>query len=381
MTMAPEQKDQLNVLESPEDRRQAGQARSILAMGIGGIATIIVGSVLVQLVYALGAGTVSRECVEIGLEPQSPGAVGVCHMTEAVLSSPQTIVVLLALGLGAAATALGFGRYRRMPTKRSREQAIAGAVLGVQAVVLALFVMAFRSLGDPDRFFFHFLNLGVLKGSGAAFLNGAKNTVFLAAVGELGGIVLGVVLAFLLLSKRPVVRAPARVYVNFFRGTPLIWQLSVFYFGFALGLGFALSSFQAALIVFILNTGAYAAEVFRAGIQSIERGQIEAARSLGMSYPQAMRYAIMPQAFRRVIPPLLNEFVILIKDTSLVIVLGLVPANYELFTVAREGYADTFNASFFTAAAVGYLVVTLPMIGAVNAVERRLRSGLVTVTT
>jgi len=189
------------------------------------------------------------------------------------------------------------------------------------------------------------------------------------------------------MSKRAVVRAPARVYINFFRGTPLIWQLSVFYFGFAIGLGIRpaidvgpiqLSApYTIAVIVFILNTGAYAAEVFRAGIQSIERGQLEAARSLGMSYPQAMRYAVIPQAVRRVIPPLMNEFVILIKDTSLVLILGLATGELELYTTAREGYSDTFNASFYTAAAIGYLAITLPSIWAVNRLERRLRSGLV----
>jgi ABC-type amino acid transport system permease subunit len=177
------------------------------------------------------------------------------------------------------------------------------------------------------------------------------------------------------------------VYINFFRGTPLIWQLSVFYFGFAIGLGIRpaieigpiqLSApYTIAVIVFVLNTGAYAAEVFRAGIQSIERGQLEAARSLGMSYAQAMRYAVVPQAVRRVIPPLMNEFVILIKDTSLVLVLGLAVGELELYTTAREGYSDTFNASFFTAAAIGYLAITLPSIWAVNRLERRLRSGLV----
>src|SRR5436190_23582705 len=146
------------------------------------------------------------------------------------------------------------------------------------------------------------------------------------------------------------------------------------------GLNLRLSTYNVAIIIFSMNTGAYAAEVFRAGIQSIERGQIEAARSLGMSYLQAMRYAIVPQAVRRVIPPLLNEFVILIKDTSLVFVLGLTLQQLELYGMARAGYSSTFNATFFVAAAAGYLAATLPLIGAVNAVERRLRSGLVGVT-
>ena len=176
-----------------------------------------------------------------------------------------------------------------------------------------------------------------------------------------------------------MVRAPARVYVNFFRGTPLIWQLSFFYFLFILGFNLHFSAFTAALIVFSLNTGAYASEVFRAGIQSIERGQMEAARSLGFSYLQAMRYAIVPQAIRRVIPPLLNEFVILIKDTALITVLGLVASQYELYVASQTGYSDTANATFFVATAIGYLAITLPLIRAVNAVERKLRSGLVSV--
>src|SRR5436190_7953736 len=98
------------------------------------------------------------------------------------------------------------------------------------------------------------------------------------------------------------------------------------------GLNLRLSTYNVAIIIFSLNTGAYAAEVFRAGIQSVERGQIEAARSLGMTYLQAMRYAIIPQAVRRVIPPLMNEFVILIKDTSLIFVLGLVIGHEDLFS-------------------------------------------------
>ena len=193
----------------------------------------------------------------------------------------------------------------------------------------------------------------------------------------LASVAIGVVLALFAISSRRIVRAPARAYINFFRGTPLLWQLSVFYFGFSLGLGLNLGTVATGLVVFSLNTGAYAAEVFRAGIQSVERGQIEAARSLGMTYLQAMRYAIIPQAVRRVIPPLMNEFVILIKDTSLIFVLGLVIGHEDLFSFAQDGYASTYSATWFVGAAIGYLAITLPLIGLVNALERRLRSGLV----
>jgi ABC-type amino acid transport system permease subunit len=103
---------------------------------------------------------------------------------------------------------------------------------------------------------------------------------------------------------------------------------------------------------------------------------MEAARSLGMSYLQAMRYAIVPQAVRRVIPPLMNEFVILIKDTALIIVLGLSAAQLDIYGFARQGAAASFNATFFTASALAYLAVTLPLIRLVNYVETRLRSGL-----
>jgi polar amino acid transport system permease protein len=332
------------------------------------------------------AGTLVAGAFALGLVMLGPLAVIAAHgfvpyerIVEGIFSSATLWVVVGGIAAGTASAAAGFSIFRRMPTKRAREQAIAGGVLGIQAAVLGGIFLLFRTAGDPERFAFHFLNFQVLEGYGGAFVNGAKNTIFLAFIGEAGGVVLGLILAILVLSKRRVVRAPARTYINFFRGTPLLWQLSVFYFGLALGFRLPLSAFQTAILVFGLNTGAYAAEVFRAGIQSIERGQMEAARSLGMSYSQSMRFAIVPQAVRRVIPPLMNEFVILIKDTSLIIVLGLSESEFDLLTLARTGYADTFNATFFVAAAVGYLAVTLPLIRLVNMVERRLRSGLVSV--
>ena len=349
---------QAELVETGGERRLVQLATLTFAVGAVAIALVVVG---VPVVLVLGGVTPYEELVK-----------GFVSITSGTL-------MLWAMILGLAAMVAGRMTYRRMPTKRSRERAIAGAVLGIQALVLGGILYLFRTVGDPDPFFRSFLNFDVLGEFGAGFLRAAMNTVILAFAGEAGGALLGLLLAILLLSKRAVVRAPARIYANFFRGTPLIWQLTTFHFGISFGLGIVLSPFTSAIIVFILNTGAYASEVFRAGIQSIERGQIEAARSLGMSYPQAMRYAIVPQAFRRVIPPLMNEFVILIKDTSLIVVLGLIAENYDLFTWAREGYSATANATPFVAAAAGYLAITLPLIGAVNAVERRLRSGLVTV--
>lgn len=349
---------------------------TIFALGVASLVVVTLGVLIAQVNYALSDRVLTRSCVEQEISPEDNGAIGVCNIVEA-LGDPVTSVSLYAgIGLGAVAMVLGITTYRRMDTKRRRDHAITGAVLGSQGVLLALAILWFRS-ATPGLFSKHFLNFADLEGYAGAFVRGARNTLILAFSGEIGGIVIGLILGVITISPRASVRAPARIYINFFRGTPLIWQLVTGYFLLLFGFGVRLSPFTAAIIVFALNTGAYAAEVFRAGIQSIERGQIEAARSLGMSYVQAMRYAIVPQAVRRVIPPLMNEFVILIKDTALVIVLGLTATNYDIFTTAREGQSATFNSTFFTVAAIAYLIVTLPLIRLVNAAEKRLRSGLV----
>jgi His/Glu/Gln/Arg/opine family amino acid ABC transporter permease subunit len=349
---------------------------AILALGIASLVIIAAGIVFSQVNYALSDRVLTRNCIEEEISPEDNGAIGVCNIVEALQDPATSGALYLGIGLGAVALVLGAGTYRRMDSKRRRDDAITGAVLGSQGVLLAAFVLWFRS-ASPGLFAKHFLNFADLEGYWGSFVRAATKTLTLAFAGELGGIVIGLVLGVLALSSRRVVRAPARIYINFFRGTPLIWQLITGYFMLLFGFGIRLSTFVVAILIFALNTGAYAAEVFRAGIQSIERGQMEAARSMGMSYLQAMRYAIVPQAVRRVIPPLMNEFVILIKDTALVSVLGLTLADSDIFSLAREGQSATFNSTFFTVAAIAYLAVTLPLIGLVNAAERRLRSGLV----
>lgn len=338
------------------DRRLHALGLAVFLIGAASIAGILVGPAAVITYY----GWTPHTSIVSALRTDTTAAVTIAAMSAA-----------LAALLGGAAS------YRRMPTKRSRERAVAGGVLGAQALFLGAVVLWYRATIVED-FTFHFLNFEKLEGYGGAFVQGAKNTILLAVLGEAGGIAIGVVLAILLISKARTVRAPARVYVNFFRGTPLLMQLIAGYTAIVFALGFRVSPFAAATLIFALNTGAYAAEVFRAGIQSVERGQLEAARSLGMTYVQSLRYAILPQAFRRVIPPLMNEFVILIKDTALVgAAIGLTASQFEIYAFAREGYSSTFNATFFFAASLAYLVVTLPAIYLVNRLERRLRSGLV----
>jgi polar amino acid transport system permease protein len=364
--------------ETPPDIRGSSSPLSATTfwLGILAVAAVLGGTILVQLNYALSGRVMTRHCLDVGLSLENPGHLGVCNIVEGLRSFEETILLYGGIVLAVAAMALGWGTQARLDTRRRREQAITGAILGLTAVVLAVVILYFRG-GRPELFAKHFLNFAVVgEHFPSAFFRAMKNTVVLAFVGEIGGIVIGLILSILALSQRRAARAPARAYINFFRGTPLIWQLATFYFLLLFGFELKLSAFTVGMIVFALNTGAYAAEVFRAGIQSIERGQIEAARSLGMTYLQAMRYAIVPQAIRRVIPPLMNEFVILIKDTALIIVLGLLATEYDLFQWARAGVSETFNATFFTAAALGYLAVTLPLIRLVNAVEKRLRSGL-----
>jgi His/Glu/Gln/Arg/opine family amino acid ABC transporter permease subunit len=297
------------------------------------------------------------------------------NLAAGIISGAQGAVVYLAVGLGVLAMLAGAATFRRMPTKGSRESTVAGAALGAQAVFLGGVFLLFRG-ADVEFFARNFFEFNLLGEYLPHFVRAAKNTFFLAISGQALGMTIGLVLAVLALSQRAVVRAPARVYINFLRGTPLLWQLSFFYFGLVLGLRLGLDRYTVAMIVLGLNAGAYTAEIFRSGVQSIERAQLEGARSLGMSYLKSMRYVILPQAVRRVIPPLTNEFVILIKDTSLVSIIGLTFAQQELMGAGREIYATTFNATPFLMTAAGYLAITLPMIRAVTWLERKLRSGL-----
>lgn len=387
--MAPE--PPVIAAETP-DTLGTGSRLSSAVLGIGFFAMggLTAGLIIIQAAFAFGPKAVTNRCIARGIIPfqaaaaSSPqqgnkGAAGMCHILEGLMSPAQNAVLALAIAAGLIAVIVGLATYRRMETRRRRNRTVVGAVFGVQAVVFgAIILWAIHS--SPEKFITQFLNVESLKQDRTYLFRGLFITLFMALTSEFLGIVLGLFLSLLTISKRTAVRAPARIYINIFRGTPLLVQLSIGYYGVNNGLALHQSSFVVAVVVIGLNAAAYTAEVFRAGIQSIERGQMEAARSLGFSYLQAMRYSIVPQALRRVIPPLLNEFVILIKDTSLVIILGLSLQRLDLFSAGQQGYSDTYNATYFIATSVGYLIITLPMIGIVNAVERRLRSGLVSAT-
>ncbi len=254
---------------------------------------------------------------------------------------------------------------------RSREAliglALGGAGLGVAIVLSARETLDLRFLVDQ------YFNLSALNGLWPYLLRGAFNTLKLATIGEVAGVFIGLLVALVIVSPRRIVRTPGVAFVDFFRGTPLLMQLTFIYLALPF-VGIRFDVFTAGALGLALNSAAYVAEIFRAGIQSVERGQMEAARGLGMPYRAAMRYVVVPQAFRRVIPPLVNEFIALLKDSSLVSALGATVASRELLRVARDAYSQSANATPFVAASLIYLLMTLPLTRVVSRLERGLRA-------
>ena len=191
-------------------------------------------------------------------------------------------------------------------------------------------------------------------------LEGTQRTLLIAGVSVLFGILLGIVIALFKISRSKALKGLAWFYVWIFRGTPMLMQLFVFYYALPLftydvfGVSLRIPAIVAAFIAFSLNSAAYFSEIFRGAIQSIDKGQMEAAKALGMSYYQAMFKIIIPQSYRRLIPPLGNELITLVKDTSLV-------ASISLFDLLRT--VQVMNNSsgewvYFIYAGVIYLFVT-----------------------
>jgi polar amino acid transport system permease protein len=201
----------------------------------------------------------------------------------------------------------------------------------------------------------------------------AKNTIIYTAIAFAGGLVFGLLLVLMKLSPVAPYRWAATVYIEFFRGLPAL--LVIFTFAFAVPIAFQWrppgGSAGAGLLALIVVSAAYIAETIRAGIQAVPKGQVEAASSLGMSGPWTMVSVVLPQAFRIVIPPLTNELVVLIKDTSLLFIAGMAIEQQELTTFARDSVSTVGNSTPLTIAALMYLVVTLPLTRLVAYMERR----------
>ncbi|MCS7201596.1 MAG: amino acid ABC transporter permease [Dictyoglomus sp.] len=202
-------------------------------------------------------------------------------------------------------------------------------------------------------------------------LKGAAMTLRLTLISVSIGIILGLIISLGRISKNPLFRYPASIYVEVIRGTPLLMQLLIIYYALP-SIGLNLPAITAAITGLSLNSAAYVGEIFRGGIQSIEKGQMEAARSLGMTYFQAMRYVILPQAFRRILPPLTNEFASMLKESSLASTLAVT----ELLRSGRELVAWKANVfSPFIGVTLFYLIMTIPLTRLSSYLEKRLKKG------
>ena len=212
-------------------------------------------------------------------------------------------------------------------------------------------------------------NFDLVVNSFPLLLVGAGVTIKITALSVALGVVIGLFVGIARISRIKILRVLAAIYVDFFRGTPLLVQIFLVYFALPVITGQRVDPFVAAIGSCGINSGAYVAEIFRAGIQSIDKGQMEAGRSLGMTWVQTMRYIIV--AMKRVIPPLGNEFIALLKDSSLVSVIGF----EELTRRGQLIIAKTYGSlEIWISVAVIYLAMTLTISRFVAYLERRYKT-------
>lgn len=209
------------------------------------------------------------------------------------------------------------------------------------------------------------------------FTTGLPNTLILTVAASVIGLILGMALAVAGISRSRWLRWPARVYTDIFRGLPEVVIILLIGLGVGPVVGHLTgnSPYPLGIAALGLMAAAYIGEIFRSGIQSVDPGQLEASRALGFSYPTSMRLVVVPQGVRRVLPALMNQFISLLKASSLVYFLGLVADQRELFQVGRDLNAQTGNLSPLVAAGLFYLALTIPLTHLVNYIDARLRRG------
>ncbi|MBU3850503.1 MAG: amino acid ABC transporter permease [Candidatus Treponema excrementipullorum] len=228
------------------------------------------------------------------------------------------------------------------------------------------------------------MNFSFLNRYWSFYLIGAKNTVLLALIAVVIGAALGLLLAICRISKSRILRFVSTAYVEFVRGTPLLVQLFIIYYGLqAVGIRFPdipvmtaildinFSDFMSGVITMGLNSAAYVCEIFRSGIQSVDKGQMEAGRSLGLSYGQTLQKIIVPQAIRNVLPALGNEFVVVIKESSIVSIIGIADLMYKANTV-RGNTFQPFEP--LLVAALVYFLLTFTLSKLLAYIEKRMRN-------
>lgn len=255
---------------------------------------------------------------------------------------------------------------KRTAKARLRHGALYGVLLA--AVLALVFAADWESIQE------NFLSREVFADLWPALIfEAAKNTIVYTAVAFTGGLALALALALMKMSPIAVYRWLATVYIEFFRGLPAL--VVILAFAFAVPLAFNWrppgGSMGSGCLALVVVSAAYMAETIRAGIQAVPTGQREAARSLGMSGTWTMISVVLPQAFRIVLPPLTNELVLLIKDTSLLQFIGVGVGQRELTAFASDKLTDWANATPLLAVAIVYLAITLPMTQLVARLERK----------
>ena len=201
------------------------------------------------------------------------------------------------------------------------------------------------------------------------YITGIKVTLLLSLLSLIIGTTLGSLLSLMKLSKSKILSLIASIYIELVRGTPMMVQIAIVYFGSFVLTGVNINGFLAALIAVSLNSAAYVAEIIRSGIQSVDKGQTEASRSLGMSSSQTMRYIILPQAVKNILPTFGNEFVTLIKETSVASTIGVADLMYASKIVQSSSY-QPFNPLIIVA--IIYFIFTFSLSQLIRIFERRL---------
>ncbi|MCT2591477.1 amino acid ABC transporter permease [Streptomyces sp. N2-109] len=256
---------------------------------------------------------------------------------------------------------------RRLP-RRQRIRLIRTAQYGVLVLVVLVVAMA-ANWGEIQRAFF---DVEVAKEQFPEIVTTALgNTIIYTVIGFAFGLTLGLILALMRLSQVPPYRWLAVAYIEFFRGVPALLVFIAFGYGVPLAFQVAINQYVTVMLALGLVGAAYMAETIRAGIQAVPKGQMEAARSLGMSQPRAMISIVIPQAFRIVLPPLTNELILLTKDSSLVYLLGLSLGQYELAKFGRDALNQHQSMTPILIAGLLYLVITLPLGHLVRRLEAR----------
>ncbi|HDF7420413.1 TPA: ABC transporter permease subunit [Staphylococcus aureus] len=213
---------------------------------------------------------------------------------------------------------------------------------------------------------------GFISKYGSFFLKGIKITILISLIGVALGSILGAFVALMKLSKIKIISWIASIYIEILRGTPMLVQVFIVFFGITAALGLDISALVCGTIALVINSSAYIAEIIRAGINTVDKGQMEAARSLGLNYRQTMKSVIMPQAIKNILPALGNEFVTLIKESSIVSTIGVGEIMFNAQVVQGISF-DPFTPLLVAAAL--YFVLTFVLTRIMNMIEGRLNAS------